>query len=54
MHGTITTTTTKKGFIFDYRTVSSQDLYTLTDPNTAGYSEHIRILPTYIITSRSQ
>jgi len=28
-------------------TVSSQDLYTITDPNTAGYSEHI--LPTYII-----
>ena len=28
-------------FISDYRMESSQDLYTITDPNTAGYSEHI-------------
>jgi hypothetical protein len=25
-------------FIFDYRMESSQDLYTITDPKTAGYS----------------
>ena len=28
-------------FIFDYRIETSQDLYTITHPNTAGYSEHI-------------
>jgi len=31
----------KTRFIFDYGTVSSQDLYIITDPGTAGYTEHI-------------
>jgi hypothetical protein len=33
------------------RNMSPQYLHTTTDPNTAGYSEHI--LPTYIINSRN-
>jgi hypothetical protein len=28
-------------FIFDCRTGSSQGIHTITDPNTAGHSEHI-------------